>query len=316
MSHGYNPVTWTPFKKKYDRWVLFGIVIYLAVFIVSTNLFQASGESYSMPQVLIRATGSLAFILLTFILCIGPLARISKRFIPFLYNRRHLGVYTCLVAVVHAALVIFWYHGFGTINPFVSVLVSNPTYASVAGFPFEILGLIALIIVILMAATSHDFWNSNLGPGLWKTIHMLIYVAYVLLVAHVMFGALQFEHNPLYVFLMLGSAVCVAVLHVVGAFSSRLKTTAATDKGWIPVAQVSEFEEDKAKIVCPEQGESIAIFRFQYRLEDGKSPEPFTEKIATFDTKVESGTVYVQAKGNAPGTPRVATTIEEYLDEK
>jgi len=325
--------------------------VYLAVFVLVTNLFQASGESYSAPQVLIRATGSLGFILLSIILCIGPLARISKRFIPFLYNRRHLGVYTCVIAVVHAALVIFWYHGFGVINPFVSVLVSNSGDALVAGLPFEVLGLMALIILILMAATSHDFWNSNLGPGLWKTIHMLVYLAYVLLVAHIMFGALQFEHNPVYVILMIGSGASVALLHMVSALRGRFSAVSATNDGWIPVAQISEFEEDRAKIVCPEKGESIAIFRhdnkisavsnvcrhqggplgegrvidgcitcpwhgFQYRLEDGKSPEPFTEKVATFETKVESGTVYVQAKGNAPGTPRVATNIEEYLNEK
>ncbi len=40
--------------------------------------------------------------MLTVILCIGPLARLDARFRPLLYNRRHFGVLTFVVATVHA----------------------------------------------------------------------------------------------------------------------------------------------------------------------------------------------------------------------
>ena len=56
MSHGYNTVNWTRFKKKYDRWAFLGIVLYLVVFIATTMVSQPAGQSYSTPQVLIRAT--------------------------------------------------------------------------------------------------------------------------------------------------------------------------------------------------------------------------------------------------------------------
>ncbi|MEO0404418.1 MAG: T9SS type A sorting domain-containing protein, partial [Bacteroidota bacterium] len=46
------------------------------------------------------------------------------------------------------------------------LFASNPNYDALAGFPFESLGVLALTIMFLMAATSHDFWNANLGPGL------------------------------------------------------------------------------------------------------------------------------------------------------
>ena len=45
-----------------------------------------------------RAFGSCAFLMLTLILCIGPLARLDARFLPLLYNRRHFGVLTALDA--------------------------------------------------------------------------------------------------------------------------------------------------------------------------------------------------------------------------
>ena len=48
-----------------------------------------------------------------------------------------------------------------------------------------------------MAATSHDFWLHNLSAPVWKRLHMLVYVAYALLIAHVTLGALQSETSPL-----------------------------------------------------------------------------------------------------------------------
>ena len=168
MSHDYKAVQWTPFKKRFDFWMLGGIAIYLVLFVIVSFVSQPQGESLHPVQIVMRAMGTLAFLLLTFILCIGPLARLSDRFKPFLYNRRHLGVTTFLIAFIHAGLAMMWYHGFSDTNPLVSLLISNPRYDSLAGFPFESLGFIALIIMFLMAATSHDFWNANLGPGLWK----------------------------------------------------------------------------------------------------------------------------------------------------
>jgi DMSO/TMAO reductase YedYZ heme-binding membrane subunit len=44
-----------------------------------------------------------------------------------------------------------------------------------------------------MAATSHDFWLHNLTAPVWKRLHMLVYPAYGLLIAHVTLGALQSE---------------------------------------------------------------------------------------------------------------------------
>ena len=45
----------------------------------------------------------------------------------------------------------------------------------------------------MMAATSHDFWLHNLTAPVWKALHMCVYVAYTLIVLHVMFGVLQGE---------------------------------------------------------------------------------------------------------------------------
>lgn len=346
MSHDYKVVTWTPFKKRFDLWLLAGIALYLTVFILISSVNLPADESYTPIQLILRATGTLAFLLLTFTLCIGPLARLTPRFKPFLYNRRHLGVATFLIALIHSGLVLLWYHGFSETNPLVSILISNPRYDSLAGFPFESLGFVALIILFLMAATSHDFWNANLGPGLWKAIHMGVYFAYGLLVAHIALGAIQFERHPLYIYALLLSAITVSGLHVLTSLIG-LRTSARLEKdGWIMVAAVKDMSDSRAKIIHPNSGEAIAVFRsgaeisavsnvcrhqggplgegrivdgcitcpwhgFQYRMRDGRSPEPFTEKIATYATRVSDRTVYVHPTANPPGTDQAPSVIED-----
>src|SRR6266702_1596898 len=94
-------------------------------------------------------------------------------------------------------------------------------YGTVAQFPFQSLGFFALIILFLMAATSHDFWLRNLSAPTWKQLHMLVYVAYTLLVAHVVLGALQSETSlVLAAVLALGMATVVS-LHLAAALKSK-----------------------------------------------------------------------------------------------
>jgi methionine sulfoxide reductase heme-binding subunit len=346
MSHAYRAVQWTPFKKRFDAWVLAGVVCYLAGFMVGSTWGLPDGQSFTPVQVLIRATGTLAFLMMSFLLCIGPLARLSRRFKPFLYNRRHLGVATFLVALVHGALVTLWYHGFGELNPWVSLLVSNPRYDSLAGFPFESLGLMALLWMFLLAATSHDFWNRNLGPGVWKAIHLGVYPAYALLVGHIALGALQSNPHPLYALALGAGAATVAGLHLYTAFTrSSADSSAPAGEDWLLVGAATDIPDNRARVVEPEGAERIAVFRYdgkvaavsnvcrhqgaplgegrvidgcitcpwhgyQYRPEDGCSPAPFTERIAAYQTRIEHGIVFVHRRPLPPGTPVAPTTIE------
>src|SRR5678809_209371 len=167
---------------------------------------------------LIRGFATLALVLLHVILCIGPLCRLDRRFLPLLYNRRHAGVTMCLLGLVHAALVIVTYHAGGDTNPILSIFKGSPLTASIAGVPFQPFGFFALVILLLMAATSHDFWLANLSAPVWKSLHMLVYVAYGLLVLHVTFGVLQAEVNSLYVITTGVGLAVVLGLHVAAAF--------------------------------------------------------------------------------------------------
>ena len=112
-----------------------------------------------LPELVLRGLGTCGLILLHVVLCVGPLARLDRRFLPLVYNRRHLGVATFLVGSPDAVVAIGYYHGFGGSTPLVSLLSIPGTV------PFEWLGLAGLGILFVMAATSHDFWQKTLGPA-------------------------------------------------------------------------------------------------------------------------------------------------------
>src|SRR5215472_7092742 len=180
MSVSYQAVGWNRTKKTYDGALAGGLALYLAIFVGVGALVQPNATAETL---LIRALGTAALLLLHVILSIGPLCRLDRRFLPLLYNRRHLGVTMFLLGLAHGAFSIVQFHALGNVNPLVSVFTSNTRYRSLADFPFQALGFFALLILFLMAATSHDFWLHNLSAPVWKRLHMLVYVAYGLLTA-------------------------------------------------------------------------------------------------------------------------------------
>ena len=336
MSHQYAAIGWNRQKRQYDLVLLAGIFLYLGVFIALGNLLFPFATAETL---IIRAAGSAAFLLLHMVLCIGPLCRLDSRFLPLLYNRRHLGVATFLLGAVHGIFGIIQFHGLGDKNPFVSLLTANRNFASLAEFPFQQLGLFALVVLFLMAATSHDFWLRNLTPPVWKFLHMLVYVAYASLVGHVTLGLLQSERSPL-----LAIATGLGLLIVIGlhiAAAARENKVDSAD----PLRPNAEFVDacavesipEKCATVVSVRGERVAIFKYdgkvsaisnvcrhqngplgegkiidgcvtcpwhgyQYLPENGASPPPFTEKVATFKTRIVDGRVWIDPNPLAPGT--------------
>ena len=89
MSVEYVSVQWNRQKKFYDAVLLGGVAAYLVLFGVVTKAWFPLVTDEIM---LMRAFGTAAFLLLHIILCIGPLCRLNRNFLPLLYNRRHAGV--------------------------------------------------------------------------------------------------------------------------------------------------------------------------------------------------------------------------------
>ena len=216
----------------------------------------------------IRALGVTGILQLHAILAIGPLARLDRRFLPLLFNRRHLGVSMFAVALAHAVLATLFYHAGGVVNPIVSVLSGGPGRG---GVPFEAFGAGALLILFLMAATSHDFWLRNLGSRAWKALHMGVYAAYFLLVLHVGLGALQSERAAVLPVLLGAGAGALTLLHVAAGRAERrvdqnVARPVTGDEPWVDACGVEDIPEGRGR-PCPvrhENGgvERVAVFKY------------------------------------------------------
>jgi nitrite reductase/ring-hydroxylating ferredoxin subunit len=185
-----------------------------------------------------------------------------------------------------------------------------------------------------MAATSHDFWLHNLTAPVWKRLHMMVYVAYGLLIAHVTLGALQSETSPLLAGLLGAGLTVVTALHLAAASAERKKDAPNSD--YVPACAIDDIPEKRACVVfCG--GERVAVFKYdgrisaisnvcqhqngplgegkiidgcvtcpwhgyQYLPDTGASPPPFTEKVATYRTRLDGNQVLVDPKPLPPGT--------------
>jgi nitrite reductase/ring-hydroxylating ferredoxin subunit/DMSO/TMAO reductase YedYZ heme-binding membrane subunit len=336
VSATYKTVAWNANKRRYD---LVAVSFVAAFFATVLGLQVLLYPELTIETLLIRGLGAAAFALLQVILCIGPLARLNPRFLPLLYNRRHLGVLMFTLALAHGVFSIVQFHAAGTLNPLVSVLVGNSHYATISQLAFQPFGLVALLILFMMAATSHDFWLHNLTAPTWKTLHMGVYVAYALIVLHVVFGVLQGEASPVVSWTLLLGALTVSALHGLAAskevHGDREHTTDKPGE-FVDVCSVDQIPEKRAFVTCL-SGERVAVFRYdgrisavsnvcqhqngplgegriingcivcpwhgyEYAPDTGASPPPFTEKVPTFVVQVVAGRVLVHPQPHQPGT--------------
>ncbi|MEM1324926.1 MAG: Rieske 2Fe-2S domain-containing protein [Bacteroidota bacterium] len=337
MAVKYESVHWNRHKKIYD------IVLWLAIMVMCLSfigLHLALNPMVTIETLIIRTCSLVAIVLLHFILIIGPLCRLNSAFLPLLYNRRHLGVSMFLFAAIHGIFSIIQFHSLGDIHPIASIFLSNEHYNSISKFPFQILGFFALIILFLMAATSHDFWLKNLSPKVWKGLHMMVYVAYAMIILHIALGILQYETHPVYWVLLVAGFVLVSGIHLLSAYQEwrriKVQKFQLREDNFFEVAAINEIPENCGKGIWLEH-ENIALFRYgtqisavnnvckhqqgplsegqvvdgcitcpwhgyQYRPKDGQSPPPFTEKIKTYQVKILKNKVWVNPNPLPEGT--------------
>ena len=164
-------------------------------------------------------------------------------------------------------------------------------------------------------------WLHNLSTVVWKKLHMLVYVAYTLLIAHVSLGALQSETSPVLAALLIAGAFLLAALHLSAAFKEFRKDQ------FMEACDFDSIREGRAKVLSI-GGERVAVFKhegkpyalsnvcrhqggplgegkivdgcvtcpwhgYQYKPDTGTSPPPYNDKIPTFPVAIVDGKVLV-----------------------
>ena len=135
MSAGFRAVQWNRRKVVYDLILLAGVALYIAAFMAISARRHPPANWPDWINLRIDAFGSCAFIMLTIILSIGPLARLDPRFLPLLYNRRHFGVLTFFVAAVHGWSVVEWFLALDALPNLANELTNTAAYGKFIGFP-------------------------------------------------------------------------------------------------------------------------------------------------------------------------------------
>lgn len=125
-------------------------------------------------QTIAYATGRTTLRLLVITLAISPLRRIWPRLSWLIKFRRLLGLFAFFYATVHLLTYVGLYAGFN-----VPLMVSD-----IAKRRFITAGMAAYLLLIPLAATSTTWAIRKLGGRRWNRLHMLIYFAAALGVAH------------------------------------------------------------------------------------------------------------------------------------
>lgn len=149
-----------------------------------------------------RAFGDASFVLVAIAMAIGPLARLWRPATKVLPLRRQLGIYGCLAAAVHAVIVLVgWVQldlwrlmGFELRPQLGDYVMVQPGFGLA-----NTIGIAALALASILAATSNDASLHRLGSSAWKFLQMGVLPLWWLSVAHVgyfLFAHFKSFHRP------------------------------------------------------------------------------------------------------------------------
>lgn len=158
-----------------------------AVAAISWAVFWFTRLNWDAEMRMWRAVGDASLVLLLFSLAIGPLARLwapAGRLNPW---RREAGIWFALLAVVHTVLVLVGWVRWDWLRlvgfEFVPELGRYARLESGFGLA-NVVGLVALFLALVLAATSSDRALRALGGPAWKWLHTGAYAIFYLVALH------------------------------------------------------------------------------------------------------------------------------------
>lgn len=172
-------------KTIFLRHALLAIFSGLLVFV-----FWNIHSAWSPDMRLWKAFGGATFTLLWFTLFIGPASRLWRPLAKIITWRRETGIWFALLALVHGFLVwngwarwnIWQFLGYQYVAELDTYLRFEPGFGLA-----NLMGFLALIFALLLAATSSDRAVSFLGISSWKWLHTFAYVIFYLAALHVVY---------------------------------------------------------------------------------------------------------------------------------
>jgi sulfoxide reductase heme-binding subunit YedZ len=149
------------------------IAVFFALLIPAAMLAHdyATGALASPFRTIVQETGTWSIRLLVLGLLIGPLRDVTGWQWPQAL-RRMIGLYAAFYAAVH---LVAWTRQYGFDWPFLFGEIVRV---------WLLVGLLALLAMLPLVATSATVMHRLLGPAAWGRIHKLVYAAAILAVIH------------------------------------------------------------------------------------------------------------------------------------
>lgn len=157
------------------------------VAVALTGLFWASRPQWSADMRLWRAVGDAAVVLLAVSLAVGPASRLFSGLSALGRWRRQLGIWTALTALLHSALVLWGWVALdlGRLMGYEFVPQLGRTARLEPGFGLaNLMGLVAMALLLLLLATSSDVAVRAMGPAVWSWVQGFAHVVFYLVVLH------------------------------------------------------------------------------------------------------------------------------------
>lgn len=137
-----------------------------------------------------RAFGDAAIVLLFVTLALGPAARLWRPLTKALPWRRETGIWSAVTALIHTILIlngwVRWdwslFLGYELVPQLGRVARLEPGFGLA-----NLVGLVALVWTLILAATSSDTATRLLGPAAWKWLHSGAYIVFYLAVLHTVY---------------------------------------------------------------------------------------------------------------------------------
>lgn len=134
-----------------------------------------------------RAVGDASLMLLFLALAIGPLTKLWPRFAKWQPFRRELGVWFGILALAHTLLIwngwarwdVWRFLGYEFIPQVGRLARLEPGFGLA-----NLIGLLAMVMALLLMATSTDWAVRRLGGSAWKFLQMGAYTVFYLSAVH------------------------------------------------------------------------------------------------------------------------------------
>jgi sulfoxide reductase heme-binding subunit YedZ len=160
------------------------------------------------PKYVLHHLGFTASVLLAIVLSLSPLRVAFPRSTAAATLQRHrrlVGVSTFAYAALHVTMHFIYEGGFGT-------------FATDWRKPFIAVGVSALLILTVLAATSFNGAVRALGARRWKWLHRFVYIAAALVIYHQISARKVFPMQVIWIF---GPILMLEIVRIVRSRQSR-----------------------------------------------------------------------------------------------